>query len=161
MSTVQAEVTALITRYVGYSETMDFAGKKALWDHDDPSPLLMPEEAPAPLIGWQAIDSYWSKSRVVMETLKSTTANHTVRQVEDSLVLATYDMRWVATMAGPKDVTRAPISADVRVTALLRKKTDGWRFFHLMEGPVDLMAMTRLAYERNARTLFPDQSGAP
>ncbi|MBT4739894.1 MAG: SnoaL-like domain-containing protein [Rhodospirillaceae bacterium] len=155
MTTVQAEITDLITRYVGFSESMDFAGKKALWDDEDPAPLLMPEEALNPLIGWEAIDAYWSKSRVIMETLKSQTANHRVREIDDGLVLASYDMRWVATMVGPKDYPSKPIAADVRVTALLRKKPGGWRFFHLMEGPIDLMAMTREAYARKARTLFP------
>lgn len=158
MSAVQEEVSGLIKQYVSYSETMDFAGKKALWDGDDPSPLLMPEEAHAPLIGWDAIEAYWSKSRVIMETLKSQTANHLVREIDDGLILATYDMRWIATMAGPKGVPRKPISADVRVTALLRQKPEGWRFFHLMEGPVDLMAMTRLAYGRKAASLFPDMA---
>lgn len=156
MSDLTEQITVLIQRYVGYSESMNFDGKKALWDADDPSPLLMPEEAHAPLIGWAAIDAYWSKSRVIMETLKSQTANHTVREIDEDLVLATYDMRWVATMAGPKDVPRNPISADVRVTALLRQKPEGWRFFHLMEGPIDLMAMTRLAYTRKAQALFPE-----
>jgi len=156
MSNLANQVTSLIKEYVAYSETMDFAGKKALWDSDDPAPLLMPEEAPTPLIGWSAINLYWSQSRVIMKSLKSQTANHTVRQIDRDLVLATYDMRWIATLAGPKDVSRKPISADVRVTALLRQKPEGWRFFHLMEGPIDLMAMTRLAYSRKAQSLFPE-----
>jgi len=158
MTAVQVEITDLITRYVGYSESMDFSGKKALWDEDDPAPLLMPEEAHAPLIGWDAIDAYCSKSRVIMESLKSQTANHCVREIDDGLALATYDMRWIATMAGPKDVPRKPIAADVRVTALLRKKPDGWRFFHLMEGPIDLMAMVRESYARKATKLFPTET---
>jgi hypothetical protein len=65
--------------------------------------------------------------------------------------VATYDMRWIATLAGPADMPRKPIAADVRVTALLRLKPDGWRLFHLMEGPVDLPTMARLAGERAAR----------
>ncbi|MCB2108978.1 MAG: nuclear transport factor 2 family protein [Rhodobacteraceae bacterium] len=149
----KAEIVALVERYVGYSEGMNFAAKRALWDGDEPAPLLMPEEAPAPLIGWPAIDAYWAKSRVVMETLKSRTANHRVRLMSPDIALVTYDMRWVATLAGPKDVPRKPIAADVRVTALLRKKPDGWRYFHLMEGPIDLAGMTRLAMQAVADTL--------
>lgn len=156
MSNMAEQITKLIREYVAYSETMDFASKRQLWDTDDPTPLLMPEEALAPLIGWAAIDAYWSKSRVLMDSLKSQTANHTVREIGVDLVLATYDMRWIATLAGPDTMPSKPISADVRVTALLRKKPEGWRFFHLMEGPVDLMAMTRLAYSRKAQNLFPD-----
>ena len=152
MSTdLTAEIAPLIERYVSYSEGMNFEGKRALWDANDPAPLLMPEEAHEPLIGWPAINTYWSKSRVVMSSLKSRTANHRARQVAPGIALATYDMRWIATLAGPPGVERKPIAADVRVTALLRLTPDGWRFFHVMEGPVDLMAMAHLASERVAQ----------
>ncbi len=156
MGTLQSGIAALVKEYVGYSETMDFAGKKALWDADDPLPLLMPEEALTPLVGWEAIEAYWSKSRVIMEALKSRSANHRAREIAADITLATYDMRWVATLAGPEDIKRKPISADVRVTALLRRKPEGWRFFHLMEGPVDLLSMARKAAARQANELFPD-----
>jgi hypothetical protein len=158
MSTLTEDIATLIRQYVSYSEGMDFAGKKAMWDADDSTPLLMPEEAHAPLIGWDEINAYWSKSRVIMESLKSQTANHHAREIEDGIALATYDMRWIATLAGPKDAPRKPISADVRVTALLRKKPEGWRLFHLMEGPIDLMAMAREAYSQKASDLFPDNA---
>jgi hypothetical protein len=151
MSNVAPEVIELVQRYVGYSEGMNFEAKRALWDADDPAPLLMPEEAHEPLIGWPAITAYWSKSRMTMENLKSRTANHRVRLVAPNIALMTYDMRWVATLAGPANVARKPIAADVRVTALLRGKPEGWRFFHLMEGPVDLLGMSRLAAERLAQ----------
>ncbi|MSO98689.1 MAG: hypothetical protein EXR11_10805 [Rhodospirillaceae bacterium] len=146
-----AEITPLIERYVSYSEGMNFDGKRALWDANDPAPLLMPEEAHEPLIGWPAINAYWSKSRVIMSSLTSRTVNHRARRVSLDIALATYDMRWIATLAGPPGVERKPIGADVRVTALLRLTPDGWRFFHLMEGPVDLMAMSCLAAERAAQ----------
>lgn len=142
------ELAALIATYVSYSEGMNFEGKRALWDQDDPVPLLMPEEAHAPLIGWAAINAYWSKSRVIMETLKSRTANVRARLIAPDVALATYDMRWVATLAGPPEIKRKPIAADVRVTALLRQTPNGWRFFHLMEGPVDLQTMAALAAAR-------------
>lgn len=139
------DIAALVQTYVGYSETMNFEGKRALWDQDDPSPLLMPEEAHDVLLGWDAINAYWSKSRVIMESLKSRSANVSARLIAPNLALVTYDMRWVATLAGPAEIKRKPIAADVRVTAMLRKKPHGWRFFHLMEGPVDLLTMARLA----------------
>lgn len=137
------DLAALIDQYVGFSEGMNFAAKKALWDTDDPAPLLMPEEEHAALIGWPALDAYWSKSRTVMSSLKTRAWGHHAREIVPGIALVTYTMRWVATLAGSPG--RKPIGADVRVTALLRKKPDGWRFFHLMEGPVDLVTMARLA----------------
>ncbi|MBL8642904.1 MAG: nuclear transport factor 2 family protein [Rhodospirillaceae bacterium] len=136
-------LTALVAEYVSYSEGMNFEAKRALWDQDDTAPLLCPEEAPEPLIGWPAINAYWSKSREVMASLKSQTANVRARLIALDIALVTYDMRWIATLSGA--ASRKPIAADVRVTALLRKKPEGWRYFHLMEGPVDLLTMARLA----------------
>jgi hypothetical protein len=152
-----AELVPLIERYVSYSEGMNFAGKRALWDGDEPEPLLMPEEAPAPLVGWAAIDAYWTKSRAVMTSLKSRTANHRCRRLAPDIALATYDLRWIATLAGAPGLERKPIAADVRVTALLRLKPEGWRYFHLMEGPIDLAGMCRLTRARRAQTLFPEK----
>ncbi|MBM3512100.1 MAG: hypothetical protein FJX59_00115 [Alphaproteobacteria bacterium] len=143
-----ADVVPLIERYVSYSEGMNFAGKRALWDQDDPAPLLMPEEAAAPLVEWPAIEAYWSKSRVVMTSLRSRTANHRCRQLAPDIALVTYDLRWVATLATAPGLARKPIAADVRVTALLRRKPDGWRYFHLMEGPINLLGMAKLAATR-------------
>ena len=144
---LDTELVPLIERYVGYSKTMDFAAKRALWDADDPAPLLMPEEADEPHIGWDAMEAYWSKSRSMMASLESRTRNHQCRLIGPDIALVTYEMRWIAALTGKTK----PIAADVRVTALLRRKPEGWRFFHLMEGPVDLMAMAREAAERHAR----------
>lgn len=151
--TLSAEIVPLIERYVSYSEGMNFAGKRALWDADDPTPLLMPEEAAEPLVGWAAIEAYWSKSRVVMTSLKSRSANHRCRSLAQDIALVTYDLRWVATLATAPGVARPPIAADVRVTALLRLKPEGWRFIHLMEGPIDLAGMTQLARQRYAQKI--------
>lgn len=140
------EIAALVDRYVGFSTAMDFAAKKSMWDEDDPAPLLMPEEMPEALIGWPAIDAYWSKSRTVMSSLRTRAWGHRARSIAPEIVLATYTMRWVATLAAAPE--RKPIGADVRVTALLRRKPPGWRFFHVMEGPVDLLTMARLAAAR-------------
>lgn len=142
------EIVPLVERYVSYSEGMNFAGKRSLWDQDDPTPLLMPEEAHEPLTGWPAIEAYWSRSRVVMTSLKSRTANHRCRGLAPDIALVTYDLRWVATLATAPGVTRPPIAADVRVSALLRLTPAGWRYFHLMEGPINLTGMAKLAAQR-------------
>ncbi len=139
MNAQEHEVVDTIRQYVACAKTMDFAGRKALWDHDEPLPILCPEEATQPLVGWEALDAYWSRSRVTMADLKA---------------LATYDNRWIAHMAGPTE--EPAISADVRMNALLRRKPEGWRYFQLVEGPVDLMTMARQAARRSALELFPE-----
>ena len=38
MTDVMPEIAALVAQYVGYSEGMNFEGKRSLWDQDDPQP---------------------------------------------------------------------------------------------------------------------------
>ena len=151
-SRVEADIIAVIQRYVACAATMDFAGRKALWDADEPEPILCPEEASEALIGWQAMDAYWSQSRVVMADLKARATGFSITLLAPDIAWATYENRWIATMAG--STPEPPIAADVRMNAMLREKPQGWRYFQLLEGPVDLMTMSRQAAERNARALF-------
>ena len=154
MNKAEKEILETVQRYVGCAETMDFKGRKALWDPDETLPILCPEEAPEPLIGWQALDEYWSHSRVIMAELKAQASNFRILLLADAIALVTYDNRWIATMAGPAQ--EPAISADVRMNALMRRKADGWRYIQLVEGPVDLMTMSRQAARRNAVELFPE-----
>ena len=89
-----------------------------------------------------------------MTDLRAKAINFTVIMLTDDIALVTYDSRWIAHMAGSS--TEPPISADVRMNALLRNKPEGWRYFQLVEGPVDLMTMSRQAARRNAVELFPE-----
>ena len=154
MSGPVEDVIATIREYVACAETMDFARRKSLWDADEALPILCPEEAQAPLVGWAALDGYWARSRVVMADLKAQARNIVVTLLADDIALATYDNRWIATMAGPAQ--EAPIAADVRMNALLRRKPEGWRYFQLVEGPVDLLTMSQQAARRSAAELFPE-----
>ncbi len=156
MSAAQQAVIQTILEYVGCARTMDFKRRKALWDADEPLPILCPEESPHPLVGWDAMDEYWAGSRASMADLKAQASNFNVILLAPDLALATYDNRWIATMAGPHPAP--PIAADVRMNALLRRKPEGWRYFQLVEGPVDLMTMSRQAAQRSAAELFGDLS---
>ncbi len=143
----------VVQRYVACAQNMDFVGRKALWDKDEPLPILCPEESEQALIGWDALDAYWSASRQSMASLKAKAVDFSVVLLADDIALVTYCSRWIAEMAGA--VPTPAIAADVRMTALLRKKPEGWRYFQLVEGPVDMLTMARQAAERSAEELFP------
>jgi hypothetical protein len=146
-------VLAVVQRYVACAQNMDFVGRKALWDRDEPLPILCPEESEQALIGWEALDAYWSASRQSMASLKAKAVDHAVTLLADDIALVTYRSRWIAEMAGA--MPTPAIAADVRMTALLREKPEGWRYFQLVEGPVDMLTMARQAAERSAVELFP------
>ncbi len=156
MSDEAKAVEETVRAYVACSEGFNFAARKALWDANEETPILCPEEAPEPLIGWEMLDGYWSHSRKTMASLVSKATNIRIRLLSDGIALATYNNRWIATMAEAEGQASKPISADVRMTAVLRKTDEGWRYIHLMEGPVDLMTMARQSASRYALDLFPD-----
>jgi len=135
---------------------MNFMGRKELWDQSEKLPILCPEESPQPLVGWDALDKYWSRSRETMDSLKTKASNIRIRILGQGLALATYQSRWIAKLANAGHLPEKPISADVRMTAILRKTDDGWRYIHLVEGPVGLMTMARQAAKRSALAMFPD-----
>ena len=148
-----AAVLDIVQRYVACGERMDFAGRKALWDQDEPLPILCPEESEEVLVGWAALDEYWAASRRSMASLKTKATDFSIVLLAEDVALANYVSRWIAEMAGDKPTP--PIAADVRMTALLRHKSEGWRYFQLVEGPVDLLTMSRQAAQRSAAELFP------
>ncbi len=156
MSDVITAVEETVLAYVACSEGFNFAARKALWDANEDTPILCPEEAPEPLIGWDTLDAYWSRSRKSMQSLISKATNIKIRLLSDTMALATYNNRWIATMAEAEGQTQKPISADVRMTAVLRKTDAGWRYIHLVEGPVDLMTMARQSANQMALELFPE-----
>ena len=153
MNNAEEQVIDTIRQYVACAETMDFAGRKALWDEEEAMPILCPEESESPLVGWDSLDAYWARSRASMASLAAKATGFTIAMLADDVAFAMYVSRWIATMAGSP--AQPPISADVRMNAVLRRKPDGWRYIQLVEGPVDLIAMSRLAAQRNAAELFP------
>ena len=161
MSSETEAVTEAVLAYVACSKGFNFAGRKLLWDPAEETPILCPEEAPEPLIGWEALDAYWSGSRESMASLESKATNIHVRLLSENIALASYQTRWIATMAAAGKTPEKPISADVRMTAVLRKTEEGWRYIHLMEGPVDLMTMARQSANRAAIDLFPELDANP
>ena len=96
-----------------------------------------------------------------MASLESKATNIHVRLLSENIALASYQTRWIATMAAAGKTPEKPISADVRMTAVLRKTEEGWRYIHLMEGPVDLMTMARQSANRAAIDLFPELGANP
>jgi hypothetical protein len=138
-----------IKNYISISQVKEPECKKKFWDQNEKTPILVPEESVKPLIGWVEIEAYWANSINIMATLNSTTSNYRVREINSELTLTTYNMRWVATMRKETRYNGKTLAADVRVTALLRLRAGEWKFFHLMEGPIDLMTMTRQYYSLN------------
>ena len=137
------KIIETIQTYVSVSQIRQPEEKRKFWDQDEIQPILVPEEATTPLAGWAEIEAYWAQSKSIIATLNSTSSNHRVRTINPELAVTTYSMHWVAAMNEKTRYNGRTLAADVRVTALLRLRQGEWRFFHLMEGPVDLMTMAQ------------------
>ncbi len=145
------EIESLVAEYVAASAGMRFEAKRALWDLDESSPVLQPEEIPQALIGWPAIDDYWAGTRGSLSELHSRYRELVHWRLAPDLAVASYSLRWRATLRD--SAISSPLAADTRVTLLLRRRPPGWRIFHHVESALSLRTVaTRL--ERRAATAF-------
>jgi hypothetical protein len=154
MSTLEQELTAFIEEYISYSGGMRTDAKKAMWDQDDDDVVLKPEEVDTPLFGWAAIDAYWGGYKDVMSSLDARPRDIKVVQLNEDLAICNWTTTWIAQLNGPS--YPKPIAGDVRGTAYLRRKPEGWRMFHYVEAPLGPFVQMRRAYERAFTDLFPN-----
>ena len=142
-----------MARYRECWAQLDFAGLRQLWDDGEPAPVYIAEEAPAPLLDWDAIEAYWGATRGATRSLRIETWNLVVRELPEGLASAVYDMRWIGDFTGyPR-----PIGGDLRVSALFRARPRGWRFIHYVEAPLAPIAYFKRSYERFAAAPPPHE----
>jgi hypothetical protein len=146
----RAAIEHLVRGYVALSAGMRFAEKRAYWDEEEPSPVLAPEESAAPLVGWDAIEAYWSGSRESIADLRTECFDVHVNLLASDLALAIFRQHWTATMAAPTYLAGAPLAATVRATFALRKRVAGWRIFASVEAHVDGAEYFRALYRARA-----------
>lgn len=115
----------------------DFDAVRTLWDRTDPHPVYVAEEA-EPMFDHAAIDAYWERTAAAVDEARMRTWDLRARLVGDDVAAVFFRLRWSIRLRDG----RPPIGGDVRVSALLRRTPDGWRFFHYLEGP--LAALTQL-----------------
>ena len=93
------------------------------------------------LIGWEEVSNYIIPSgpNSALEAMRKRVSNIRVKQVAPDLAIATWNMHLDMKFRG-----QLPIGNNIRLTGVLRKKPQGWRFIHYAEAP-----MTPLVYIRN------------
>ncbi|MFN8534862.1 MAG: nuclear transport factor 2 family protein [Dehalococcoidia bacterium] len=138
MAELHDELTALLETWQGYWREKNFAGLRSLWDADEPEPLYIAEEAAEPMESYEVIQAYWDESAKVMDRILVRTWGLRAREVAPGIALVFFKLHWDAAI-GP----RPPIGGDVRVSAVLRRKPEGWRFFHYLEGPLAMLTQVR------------------
>jgi hypothetical protein len=147
----QVGLTELIREYDKRWSNLDFVGLSELWVRDNPLPIYVGDEYPAPLIGVDELDRHWARvaSRLKAASVSSrlhaldtvsgdhaldtVSGDHALETVND-VVRAVLLSRWRLT-GRESDVERRGASW---ITWLLVRRGDEYRIFHHMESQVHL-----------------------
>ena len=143
------ELQAFFDDYVAKWNRNDSAAMKALWDLDEPEPIYVAEER-EPLIGWQALEAYWTGGTNYTHLI--TYKDLRAKPAAENVAIAFFKLGWNAYIPGSS--YRRPIGGKVRASALLRRKSAGWRLFHWIEAPEAAMTQMIGFHERAVDPAF-------
>jgi hypothetical protein len=134
---IVAEITELLTQYEKIWNSQDFPRLRELWDTDDPEPYYVPEEIEEPLIGWPALNRYWSPPRPggksMLEAFRWGFSNVRARLLAPDLALSIFDHRYEMKLRGERN---KPSAGFDRCIGIFRKKPEGWRFILYAQCPL-------------------------
>jgi ketosteroid isomerase-like protein len=146
---LQREVEAVIHDTAARWSSQDFASVLELWDADEPMPMYLAEEQKDWFIGWPALRAYLGTSTPFIEAIREEMTNIRVQPLADDLVAAVWDMHFEMKYRGSP-----ALGEDIRVTAILRRKPEGWRYVHYAEAPMTGTMYVRKLMQRDVRPEF-------
>jgi hypothetical protein len=125
--TVAAEIEALLRETEAAWDSQDTTRWRDLWDTDDPEAYYLAGEQENWFIGWDAINAYLvppAGSKPITQDIRVRFYDIHVRLLAPDLAFAAYWMRTDMKLTfAPK-----PFGSDNRVSAVFRRKPEGWRY---------------------------------
>jgi hypothetical protein len=122
--------------------SQNFASVLDLWDPAEPTPFYLAEEQDDWFVGWERLRGYLAPARpspAVQGIREEMREIHVKFPVPDLAIVAWW-MHFEMKIIG-----RKPIGEEVRVSAVLRRTAEGWRYIHWAESPMTAsMYLTRL-----------------
>ncbi|MDE0129198.1 MAG: nuclear transport factor 2 family protein [Gammaproteobacteria bacterium] len=139
-------VKALVHETAERWNSQDYRTVLELWDPDEEVPFYLAEEQDGWFIGWEPLKAYLSPPlpSPVMEGLREEMRDISVKLIADDLAIAAWYMHFEMKMRG-----RPPIGEDVRVSAVMRKKPEGWRYIHWAESPMTALVYIEKLFQRD------------
>ncbi len=128
---ITAEITAVLRETERLWDTQDTARLKDLWDTEDGEPLYLAGEQEDWFAGWDELNAYLAPERgpKVTQAIRVRFYNIRVRSLAPDLAFAAYWMRTdMKLIFQPK-----PFASDNRVSAVFRRKPEGWRYLTYAE----------------------------
>jgi ketosteroid isomerase-like protein len=128
---LQAEIEAVVHDTAARWNSQDYASVMDLWDRDEPNVMYLAEEQPGWFVGWGQLKAYLGSSTPFIEAIREEMSNIRVQPIAADLAAVTWDMHFEMKQKGVQ-----PIGEDIRVTAIMRRKAEGWRYIHYAEAPM-------------------------
>ncbi len=141
----------VVDRYEAAWNSLDMIAMAELWHAAEPDVYYVAEEIDAPLYDFDAVKAYWKMTRTAMDWVRLTTTERRYKLLTDDLAVATFAMHLDGQLKGQAPLQPQPFGVDVRVSALLRRVGDDWRFIHYAEAPLGALPFVRRAYRANVR----------
>ena len=145
-----AEFRRFVDTYIHLSTGMKFEEKRELWDPEEACPVLIPEEAQEPLVGWPAIEGYWQNTRHTLHSLTTEWWDLHVQRLSGDEALLLFKQRWRARMHESAYFSAEALASTVRVTMGVRRRPAGWRIFMSTESHLDGVEYFRAIYSQRA-----------
>lgn len=143
---VEAGVTATLMETEKRWNSQDFATLLELWDEQDQFPTYLAEEQSQWFVGWDRLRTYLDPPRPnpAIEVLREEYSGIQVKQIAPDLAIAIWYMRFEMKIVGSN-----PIGEDIRVSAVLRKVGDDWKYIHWSESPKAALVYIEDLFENN------------
>jgi ketosteroid isomerase-like protein len=128
---LHAEVGAVLDRLCDCWGRLQLLAIEELWDPLEATPYALPQEFRQPVIGWSALRAYWIQGAARLERASMRWWDLHCKRLAPELAVALYQMHWNGDIKGFDGL----VGIDSRVTAVLRRRADGWRICHYVEAP--------------------------
>ena len=139
---IEEQLGGVLKDLAGYWGNLDFAGVRSLWDPEADRPFYLPEESEQLLVGWDAIEAYWAKTKATISRLSMRIWDLQARLLEPDLAVAVYQMHW----NGDVSAYGRALGGENRVTAIFRRRGQRWYFCHYVEAPLAPMLYVQRLY---------------
>jgi ketosteroid isomerase-like protein len=138
-------IATLVATEKGWN-SQDTASLLKLWDKADDFPTYLAEEQAQWFVGKARMQQYLDPSRPnpAIEAIREQFSRIQVKQIAPDLAIAIWYMHFEM-----KIIRSKPIGEDIRVSAVLRKTADGWKYIHWAESPKTALVYVEDLFEKD------------
>jgi ketosteroid isomerase-like protein len=125
----QDEIRDVLADYDRFWRALDMRSLFRLWDQDEQEPVYIGGEYPAPVIGRGELGRHWGRLGGRITLAQTTSSLLHCRLLAPDIAMVVYLCEWEFETAD-SDLHN---SGQDWVTAVLRRREQGWRFIHQAE----------------------------